>query len=456
MIKKAKTENIFNRVVHFFFVRDLNKTTPFRRFLQKSFWLLYLTLKDFLSNMCLVHSGSLAYVTILSMIPMAVLIFSIAGLYGLGDLVINYTENNIFPYLVPELHEQLSMWLENNVSRDAFRLSGSTGLINIIAIAGLIFAGSAILVISERVFNEIWRVKKGGSYFRKVTGFWIFFTIAPLLILGNTLIKNFFMPAGGFMDIMIRNNPFFGFLYNRLVPFLITLFIMVMVNMIIPRAKVLFKSALFGGIFSAVLWELSKNFFYLYVSRMTNVTSFYGSLSTIPVFMIWMYLTWMIILMGAELSYTFQNRRLLTNLYRGYISSGNQYTHAYLGVSLLIWMNSFYRRGKSIPTLDKFCDYLGVRLNTMTDVGEELVQLEYLDPVRSDIPRYVFAQNPEFIFMDNVIDALLNIEFTSEYNIQGNKAPTERHYSTDTVFIEAQKAYLKPFRQKTVAEFKNL
>ncbi|MDD3966693.1 MAG: YhjD/YihY/BrkB family envelope integrity protein, partial [Candidatus Marinimicrobia bacterium] len=270
MNKSNKSANLFNRVVHFFFVRDLNKTTAFRRFLQKSLWLFYLTFKDFLGNMCLVHSGSLAYVTILSMIPMAVLIFSIAGLYGLGDLVINYTENNIFPYLVPELHEQLSMWLENNVSRDAFRLSGSTGLINIIAIAGLIFAGSAILVISERVFNEIWRVKKGGSYFRKVTGFWIFFTIAPLLILGNTLIKNFFMPAGGFMDIMIRNNPFFGFLYNRLVPFLITLFIMVMVNMIIPRAKVLFKSALFGGIFSAVLWELSKNFFYLYVSRMTN------------------------------------------------------------------------------------------------------------------------------------------------------------------------------------------
>jgi membrane protein len=448
--------NILNRLLHFFFVRDLNQTTAFRRFLQKVFWLLYLTFRDYVKNMCLVHSGSLAYVTILSMIPMAVLVFSIAGLYGLGDLVINYTENNIFPYLIPELHQQLSLWLESNISRDAFRLSGSTGLINIIAIAGLIIAGTAILVISERVFNEIWRVKKGGSYFRKLTAFWIFFTVSPLLILGNTIIKNFFMPEGGFMDLMIQNNPIFRFAYNNMLPFLITLFIMVSINMIIPRAKVLFKSALFGGVFAAVLWELSKNFFYLYVSRMTNITSFYGSLSTIPVFMIWMYLTWLIVLLGAELSYTFQNRRLLTNLYRGYSHSGNQYTHAYLGVSLLIWMNSFYRRGKPIPALDKFCDHLGVRLTTMSEVGEELVQLEYLDPVRSDIPRYVFAQNPEFIELDKVIDALLRIEFSSEYNIHGSKAPTEQHFSTDSLYIEAQKSYLKPFKEKTVSEFKNL
>lgn len=456
MMQKENKDSILNRLIRFFFVRDLNKTTPFRRFLQKYIWLFYLTVRDFITNMCPVHSGSLAYVTTLSMIPMAVLVFSIAGLYGLGELVINYTENNIFPYLIPEMHQQLSSWLESNISRDAFRLSGNTGLVNIIAIAGLIFAGTAILVISERVFNEIWRVKKGGSYFRKITGFWIFFTVSPLLILGNTIVKNLFMPAGGFMDLMIQNNPFFRFSYNRLLPFLITLMIMVMINMVIPRAKVLFKSALFGGAVSALLWELSKNFFYLYVNRMTNITNFYGSLSTIPVFMIWMYLTWMIILFGAELSYTFQNRKLLTNLYRGYSKGGSQYTHAYLGVALLIWMNSFYRRGKSIPALDKFCDFLGVRLTTMSDVGEELVQLEYLDPVRAELPRYVFAQNPEFIELDKVIDAMLRIEFSSEYNIHGTKAPTEQHYSTDSLFIEAQKSFLKPFKNKVVSEFNNL
>ncbi|MDZ7795985.1 MAG: YihY/virulence factor BrkB family protein [Candidatus Marinimicrobia bacterium] len=258
-------------------------------------------------------------------------------------------------------------------------LWGTTGVVNLIAIFGLIIAGTAILVIGERIFNEIWRVKKGSSYFRKITGFWIFFTITPFLILGNTYIKNFLMPAGGFMDKMIQQNAFINILYNTLVPFFITLFIMVTINMILPRAKVLFKSALVGGVFSALLWEISKNIFYLYVSRMTTITSLYGSLSTIPVFMIWMYLTWLIILFGAELSYTFQNRRLLTNIYRGYLNTSSHYTHAYLGVSVLIWMNSYYRRGKTIPALDKFCDFFGVRLNTMTDVCEKLVELEYLD-----------------------------------------------------------------------------
>jgi membrane protein len=374
----------------------------------------------------------------------------------LGEVVIEFAEQNIFPYFVPEFHGELSSWLNNNISQDAFRNLSTTSVVNLIAIGGLMIAGTAILVISERIFNEIWRVKKGGSYFRKLTGFWIFFTIAPLLIVGNTYIKNFIIPDGGYMDMMIQQNTFIGFLYNRILPFFITLFVMVMLNLLLPRAKVLFKSALFGGIFSAFLWEFSKNYFYLYVTRMTTVTSFYGSLAIIPVFMIWMYLTWMIILLGAELAYTFQNRRLMTNLYRGYMNSTSHYTHAYLAVSILIWMNSFYRRGKSIPTLDKFCDFLGVKLNTMTDVCMELVELEYLDPVRSEVPRYVFAQNPEYIKMDDIIDALLKIEFSSEYSIRDNKAPTEKHLSTETLFIEAQRAYLKPFKNKVVSDYKNL
>ena len=456
MISKKNKDNIFKRLGRFLFIRDDGKTTGFHRSMKKVMWLLYLTVKDFIGNMCFVHSGSLAYVSILSLIPMAVLVFSIAGLYGLGETVIKFAEENIFPYLVPEFHGQLSTWLQTNISQDAFRNLGTTSIINLIAIAGLMMAGTAIIVISERVFNEIWRVKKGGSYFRKLTGFWIFFTITPLLIVGNTYVKNFLMPDGGYMDMMIQQSTLIGFIYNRFLPFLITLFVMVMLNLLLPRAKVLFKSALFGGIFSAILWEFSKNYFYLYVMRMTTVTSFYGSLGIIPIFMIWMYLTWMIILLGAELAYTFQNRRLMTNLYRGYENSSTHYTHSYLGVSILIWMNSFYRRGKAIPSLEKFCDYLGVRLNTMTDVCQELVELEYLDPVRSEIPRFVFAQNPEYIHLNDVIDALQKIEFSSEYNIREDKAPTEKHLSTETVFIEAQRAFLKPFKNKTVSDFKNL
>ncbi|MFA6618441.1 MAG: YihY/virulence factor BrkB family protein [Candidatus Neomarinimicrobiota bacterium] len=453
--KKIK-DNIFQRFSNYFFIRDDGKNTPFRRSLKKMFWLLYLTVKDFNKNMCFVHSGSLAYITIMSLIPISVLLFSVAGLYGLGETVIAFAENQIFPYLVPEFHEQLSSWLQSNISQDAFRNIGTTSAVSLLAISGLLVAGTAILVISEKVFNEIWRVRKGGSYFRKLSGFWVFFTVTPLLIVGNTFIKNFLMPDGGYMDMMIQQNTFLGFLYNRLLPWLITLFVMTMLNMLLPRAKVIFKSALLGGVFSAFLWEFSKHYFYLYVLRMTTVTSFYGSLGIIPVFMIWMYLTWMIILLGAELAYTFQNRRLMTNLYRGYDNTVSHYSHAYLGVSVLIWMNSFYRRGKSIPTLDKFCDYLGVELNTMTDVCQELVVMAYLDPVRSDIPRYVFAQNPEYIMLDEVMDALLKVEFSSEFTLREPHLTGQKHFSTETLYIEAQRAYLKPFKNKTVAEFKNL
>ncbi|MDZ7795984.1 MAG: hypothetical protein U5N56_02640 [Candidatus Marinimicrobia bacterium] len=58
--------------------------------------------------------------------------------------------------------------------------------------------------------------------------------------------------------------------------------------------------------------------------------------------------------------------------------------------------------------------------------------------------------------MNDVIDALQKIEFSSEYSIREEHAPTEQHHSTDPLFIEAQRAYLKPFKNKTVSDFKNL
>lgn len=452
---KNINNKLLNRFVTYFFIRDMDKTTPFRKSLHKGIWLFYLMFKDFGKNMCFVHSGSLAYITIVSLIPMAVLIISIAGAYGVGDMVINYLKNNIFPYLAPEFHQQLGYWLESNISQNAFR-GLSLGVTNLIAIVSLLIASTAIIVMSERVFNEIWRVKKGSSYFRKITGFWIFFTTCPLLILGNSYFKNTFMPTGGNLDIWVHQNPLLRVIYFYMVPFLITLFIMSMLQAILPRTKVLFKSALLGGAFSALLWEITKRFFYLYVGRMARVTSFYGTLATIPLFLIWMYTTWMFILLGAELAYSYQNRRLLTNMYRGYGDIKHHYTHAYLGVSLLIWMNSFYRVGKSIPTLDKFCDTLGVPLNTMTEVGDYLTDLAYLDPVKSDIPKFVFAQNPEYIALNEVMDKLLKMQFAIEYHLTDKHIPTEKILTTDEIYIKAQEDYLKPFANKMVSDFKTL
>ncbi|MEA3391392.1 MAG: YhjD/YihY/BrkB family envelope integrity protein, partial [Candidatus Marinimicrobia bacterium] len=146
MISKKIKNNIFRRLGRFLFVRDDGKMTPFRRSMKKILWLLYLTFKDFNGNMCFVHSGSLAYVSILSLIPIAVLLFSIAGLYGLGETVIKFVEENIFPYLVPEFHGQFNTWLQTNISQDAFRNLGTTSVVSLIAIAGLMMAGTAIIV----------------------------------------------------------------------------------------------------------------------------------------------------------------------------------------------------------------------------------------------------------------------------------------------------------------------
>ncbi|HDT12107.1 MAG TPA: hypothetical protein ENO01_00465, partial [Candidatus Marinimicrobia bacterium] len=197
--------------------RDASEWGSLRRFFSRIAWFLTITFKKFKSDLCLEQAASMAFITVISLIPLAVLFFSIAGVLGVGQEIINYVQDRVFPFVAPEFQYELSEWLNAYISPTAFR-GIKSGIINLIAILSLLLAAMGVFVMAERVFNHIWKVPEKRSYIQKVIAFWVVLTTSPFLILTSIWLMNFINPPGGLIDQLMQQNWIVRLLYNNLVP----------------------------------------------------------------------------------------------------------------------------------------------------------------------------------------------------------------------------------------------
>jgi len=420
-----------------------------RKYLYKAKVIINLTVKKFNSDLCLEQSASLAYITIISLIPLSVLLFSVSGILGVGKEIIQYVENTVFPFIAPEFHKQLSAWLELYISPTAFQ-GLKTGIINLIAIFSLLLAATAIFVMTERVFNHIWNTKERRNYFQKVIAFWVVITTSPLLILISAWLMNYLNPAGGIFDQILHEFWILQLLYTKLVPLFISFIAFSLLYLIIPSASVRIKSAAFGGFIAALLWEFSKNTFYLYINRVGIVTSFYKSLATIPLFLIWVYLTWFLILLGAEFAYVLQHNKMLLHLFK-YKDNQKIYSDSFLGVILLLNIHESFVNGKETPAIDDIAENLGCNPLSLNNVADILVGNGYLIPSSDRANKYFLTKSPDNISIEKVVKDINLNKYPAEnwkHFKQDEKDYLKNH--TSKLFMEAENAFYSVFKDKTL------
>lgn len=421
-VTKNENHGFFIRIKYFFrsfysllTEKDSSQWVLFRHRLSRISWFLKLTFRKFKSDLCLEQAASMAFITVISLIPLAVLFFSIAGVLGVGQEIINYVQDRVFPFVAPEFQHELSEWLNAYISPTAFR-GIKSGVINLIAILSLLLAAMGVFVMAERVFNHIWKVPEKRSYIQKVVAFWVVLTTSPFLILTSIWLMNFINPPGGLIDQMMQQYWIIRLLYNNLVPLTVSFVAFTLAYIIVPSITVKVKSAALGGLISAILWELSKKTFYLYVARIGHVTNFYKSLATIPLFLIWIYLTWVLVLWGVQLSYTFQNLKILSRIYE-HQNKERHYSKAYLGVLLLVYIGKAFRNGETVPTLEEMGQAAGIRFELLEEAAEILVEKNFIFPDHSHSGQYFLARDPRYIYISDVVRCIHVYEYPAEARI---------------------------------------
>ncbi|ROQ90957.1 YihY/virulence factor BrkB family protein [Desulfosoma caldarium] len=421
--------------------------------------LLYLSLWKFQRDFCFDRAASLAFASILSMIPLSVLFVSFVGLLGGGERIMHFVQQKILPAVVPEFQHQVMEWLESSISPTVFK-AGPAGLINLAALLGLIMGALNILITAERVFNHIWRVQGSRHYFQKVTAFWVLLTSSPFVIVASMWISNVLVPQGGAVESFLQRNFLARTLYSLCAPVFVETICFALIYFYLPSARVRFRNAVLAGLCAAVLWELSKKGFYFYVSQAGTMTNFYRNLATVPLFFVWLFLTWIILLWGGQLSYALQNAKaLILEQNQGW--AAHRYSQVFLGFFLVLRVYEHFLRGDEPCELDALADEIGVPQETLLTLSEYLVEHRVLVEDAQRLGCYTLAKHPSLISLQDLAQRLYAKEFPGEMPLLDSLGQAERSgsYGEGGISVLAQellraalRGYFSPFVGKTLED----
>lgn len=241
------------------------------------------------------RAAGLTYVTLLSLVPFLSVAISLFAVFPIMEDTGGQLQNFIINNFVPASGEVIANHLQNFLSQ-ASTLS-VTGIL-------FLFVTAVMLIFTlEGTFNNIWRVDKGRKFLSTMILYWGILTIAPILMgIGIGLTSYLFS-----LTFIQDTTSTLGLQEPVLLlaPFALTFISFTLLYLAIPNRPVPFKCAMGGAFFAALLYEIAKKSFVWYVSSFPTYKLIYGAFATIPIFFLWIYISWTIILFGAILSYVF-------------------------------------------------------------------------------------------------------------------------------------------------------
>lgn len=246
----------------------------------------------FYRDRCPQVAASLTYTTLLSMVPLLTIAFAILAAFPVFEGIREQAQALLFENLVPEIGETVSR-----------ALGGFTANMGKTTAIGVVFvAVTSILTLNtiETVFNTIWRAGEPRGMVLRVLSYWAMLTIGPLLFGASLSLSSYLFTLQHTLSLSFPGRALIQL--ASLLPFLLSVCGFILLFQVVPNFPVHRRNAVIGGIVTAVLFELLKRGFGLYIAKFATYQVVYGALAAVPIFMLWVYLCWMVVLFGAELT----------------------------------------------------------------------------------------------------------------------------------------------------------
>ncbi|MCG8427623.1 MAG: virulence factor BrkB family protein [Chromatiales bacterium] len=251
---------------------------------------LRLVLTRFVQDQGLPNAASLTFATLLSLVPLMTVSLAVFSAFPIAERVSDQLQDFIFANFVPASSEVLQAYLQNFSSK-ASRLTG-TGFAFLVVVALMLMANI------DRAFNTIWRVQRKRSALSMFVVYWSILSLGPLLIGLSVVVTSYLISIPLLDDV----EQVFG-LGARLLaltPMLASVVAFTLLYAVVPNRRVSVVHALAGGVLAALLFELAKRGFAFYITQFPAYEAIYGALAVIPIFLVWIYLCWVVTLLGAE------------------------------------------------------------------------------------------------------------------------------------------------------------
>ena len=271
----------------------INSKNKFFMFFQIIFARTSYILRHFYLSNGMQVASSLAFTSLLSFVPLLTVMF---GLFGEISVLQNFStliQNFIFANFVPEFGQTIEQYIYIfSMKASQLTISGSVFLVLI---------AMMLLATIDNSFNRIWKIKKKRNPIKRILIYFSLLIMGPLLIGIGLALTSYLLSIPVIADVDTTFNVkthLLGWL-----PFLMTSIAFILLYILVPNCYVYKKYAVSAGVICAILFELAKYGFGIYVKEMSGYENIYGALAILPLFLVWIYISWVIILFGAHITF---------------------------------------------------------------------------------------------------------------------------------------------------------
>lgn len=381
----------------------------------------YLATRGFLQDKCLSRASALTYITVLSLVPLLAFSFSVAKGFGFYDTLIHDTIDPFLDRTFGPLDSGLSMDGRGPLAAPAenmhemrtaiarvldFVNRTEVSALGALGLALLVFTVLKLLSTIERSFNEIWGVQRSRSLLRKLSDYLAMVVITPIFLFvatglttaaQNNGVEEFLrdkLGLGSFIDLFLRCLPLFALWIA-----------FTFVYLAMPNAKTRFSSAVLGALIGGTLWQVTLILHLKFQIGIARYNAIYSSFAAIPIFLMWINLSWVAVLLGAEVCFAHQSEE-------SYLSIGESATadHAFKEIVALRAMTRIgaaFLHGRPAWTVARLAQDLGLPLRPLEEVALALVDQKILvEAIDGQDQVLLPARDLDSITVKGVLDAL--------------------------------------------------
>jgi membrane protein len=354
-------------------------------------------IRDIWDGQLTLWAMSLVYTTLLSIVPLLALSFSVLKAFG----VHNQTEPMLRRFLAPlgpkgeEVSHQIIEFIQNM----------NVGVLGSLGLALLLYTAVSLVQKIEVSFNHIWHISQQRSLGERFSRYLSVLLVGPILLFAAIGMTASAMSIGIVREVLALE-PFGRLVYEmgRVMPYLLVIGAFTFVYIFIPNTRVELGPALIGGIVGGVLWQSAGMAFALFVASSTQYSAVYSGFAILILFLIWVYLSWLILLFGASVAFYLQHPEYL--IAEGGEPRLSNRMRERLALVIVSLISSHYVAGRPAWTLRQLTQALNVPMHAVDVVLVALVQGQLLVKSNDDPSAYLPARDLGAISVEQLLEVV--------------------------------------------------
>ena len=261
--------------------------------------ILFLTIRFFTTKRVMTQASALTYSTLLAMVPVLAVIFAIARGFGYNKYIEIWFRDALSSQ--PQVADTLAGFV------NSYLIHTQSGIFLGVGLLFMLYTVLMLVNNIEETFNEIWQVSNARPIMRSLTNYMAMFFVVPIIIVVSMGLSIFMATIANKMSGIMLLGPAMRLLLD-FSPYLLLSLLFIWLYVYMPNTDVKLKSAIVPGILSGIAMQLLQLFYIHSQIWVTGYNAIYGSFAALPLFMLWLQISWTICLFGAQLTYTNQNK----------------------------------------------------------------------------------------------------------------------------------------------------